>query len=305
VPRPAAIGRAARQESWPSYRSCQDLTGSTQCLLCEQLAGDARQRPWRSQLGRSVKQKTVPQRAAFHRTVINPAPKCSSRALRVNAVRATKCLPSPILGCDGGTSAVTAAMCSVRASPQVPPRPCRPAASGFAHREVSLRSCSIAGVASKRSFQRHLARHASTELIPANRVAQSELAPLNRAAPLPASRCCGVLRTAAARPACSRRNADPACTRGALHCRIADACASGIARRRWKSGAARLPRRVPPSAFAKWRSSWNVSCRLTHVVGVSSYSPRQRQGSDAEADFRRAAPAAANRQVEHALIEYK
>jgi hypothetical protein len=53
------------------------------------------------------------------------------------------------------------------------------------------------------------------------------------------------------------------------------------------------------------RSSWNVSCRLTHVGRISSYSPRRRQGSDAKADFRRAAPAVANRQVEHALIEYK
>jgi hypothetical protein len=44
---------------------------------------------------------------------------------------------------------------------------------------------------------------------------------------------------------------------------------------------------------------------LTHVIRVSSYSPRRRQGSDAEADFRRAAPAAPNRRVEHALIEYK
>jgi hypothetical protein len=66
-----------------------------------------------------------------------------------------------------------------------------------------------------------------------------------------------------------------------------------------------MPRRVPPSAFEQLRSSWNVSCRLTRVVRVSSYSPRRRQGRDAEADFRRAAPAAANRQVEHAVIEYK
>ena len=104
----------------------------------------------------------------------------------------------------GITSAVTAAMCFVRAPPQVPPRACRPAASGFAHREVSLRSCSVAGVASKHYFQRHLARHASTALIPANRIAQSKLALLNRSAPLPASRCCGVLRTAAA-PATGQR----------------------------------------------------------------------------------------------------
>jgi hypothetical protein len=34
---------------------------------------------------------------------------------------------------------------------------------------------------------------------------------------------------------------------------------------------------------------------------VSSYAPRRRQGSDAEADFRRAAPAAASRQVERAF----
>jgi hypothetical protein len=34
---------------------------------------------------------------------------------------------------------------------------------------------------------------------------------------------------------------------------------------------------------------------------VSSYAPRRRQESDAEADFRRAAPAAASRQVERAF----
>jgi hypothetical protein len=65
-----------------------------------------------------------------------------------------------------------------------------------------------------------------------------------------------------------------------------------------------LPSRVS-ATFEQLRSSWNVSCRLTHVVQISSYSPRQRQGSDAKTDFRRAAPAAANRQVEHALVEYK
>ena len=190
---------------------------------------------------------------------------------------------------------MTAAMCSVRESPRVPPRACRPAASGFAHREVSLRSCPIAGVASKRYFQRHLARHAPTELIPANRIAQTELATLNRSAPLPASQYCGVLRTAAARPVCSRRNAAPVYTRGALDLPDRRRLRKRHTRRRWKSGAARLPRRVPPSAFEQLRSSWNVSCRLTHVVRVSSYSPRWRQGIDAEADFRRAAPAAANR----------
>ena len=38
------------------------------------------------------------------------------------------------------------------------------------------------------------------------------------------------------------------------------------ARRRWKSGGARMPRRVPPSAFEWPRSSSNVSCRLAHVA---------------------------------------
>ena len=57
-------------------------------------------------------------------------------------------------------------------------------------------------------------------------------------------------------------------------------------------------RGIPP-AFA-WRSS---GCRtferflpaLAHVVRVSSYALRPRQESDAEADFRRAAPAAVSR----------
>jgi hypothetical protein len=42
-------------------------------------------------------------------------------------------------------------------------------------------------------------------------------------------------------------------------------------------------------------AAWHMSLR------VSSYALRRRQVSDAEADFRRAAPAAAIRQVEHAL----
>ena len=42
-------------------------------------------------------------------------------------------------------------------------------------------------------------------------------------------------------------------------------------------------------------NSSNVSCRLAHVVRVSSYALRPRQESDAEADFRRAAPAAVSR----------
>jgi hypothetical protein len=67
------------------------------------------------------------------------------------------------------------------------------------------------------------------------------------------------------------------------------------ANRRWKSGGARIPRRVPPSAFEWLRNSSNVSCRLAHVVRVSSYALRPRQESDAEADFRRAAPAAVSR----------
>jgi hypothetical protein len=95
------------------------------------------------------------------------------------------------------------------------------------------------------------------------------------------------------------------CIRGALDLPDRRRLRKRHASQRWKSGAARIPRRVPRSAFEKLRSSWNVSCRLTRVVRISSYSPRRRQGSDAEADFRRAAPAAANRQVEHALIEDK
>ena len=38
------------------------------------------------------------------------------------------------------------------------------------------------------------------------------------------------------------------------------------ARRRWKSGGARIPRRVPRSAFEWLRNSSNVSCRLAHVA---------------------------------------
>ena len=121
------------------------------------------------------------------------------------------------------------------------------AASGSAHREVSLRSCSVAGVASMRYFQRHLARRAPTELIPGNRIARNELAPLNRSAPLPASRCCGVLRTAAARPACSRRNRDPACARGVVALPDRRRLRKRPASRRWKIYRGSTRRAMSPS----------------------------------------------------------
>ena len=164
---------------------------------------------------------------------------------------------------------------------------------------MSLCSRSVAGAASRRYFDRHLARHAPTELIPASRIAQTELAPLNRPAPLPASRCCGVLRTAAVRPACSRRSADSSLEARSTcrdRCRLRKRHTS----RRWKSGAARIPRRVPPvrsssrEAGRTFLAAWHMPLR------VSSYALRRRQGSDAEADFRRVAPAAASRQAERA-----
>jgi hypothetical protein len=48
------------------------------------------------------------------------------------------------------------------------------------------------------------------------------------------------------------------------------------------------------SGYATW----------AHVAGVSAYALRPRQGSDAKADFRRSAPAAASRQVRHASDQY-
>jgi hypothetical protein len=64
-----------------------------------------------------------------------------------------------------------------------------------------------------------------------------------------------------------------------------------------------MPRRVPPSAFEERRSSSNVSCRLAHVVASQLLRAALASGQRAEDDFRRAAPAAASRQVEHALNE--
>jgi hypothetical protein len=168
-------------------------------------------------------------------------------------------------------------------------------ASGSAHREVSLRSYSVAGGASKRYFERHLARHAPTALIPTNRITQNELAPLNRSAPLPAF---ALSRRA---PNGRRRPTSPRPRQ--LHMeRCTDvpgaaACASTTSWRSRKLGGARFPRRVPPNAFVLSRSSSGASCRLTHGHRVSCYSPCERQGTESEPDFRCAAPAAATRLV--------
>jgi hypothetical protein len=111
----------------------------------------------------------------------------------------------------------------------------------------------------------------------------------------------GMLRTAAAGPACSRRNPYRLRLKSVLDLPDRCRCASGTqteggnrAQRRFRGEF--LPvrssgRETAPTFLAAWHMS----------VRVSSYSPRRQQGSDAETDFRRAAPAAANRQVEHAL----
>ncbi len=78
------------------------------------------------------------------------------------------------------------------------PRGCRPAASGFARREVSLRSSPAAPAASNGWLLRHPSRPAPPWLIRSVRIARSGLAAMNRCAPLPAPRDRGVLRTAAA-----------------------------------------------------------------------------------------------------------
>ena len=72
-------------------------------------------------------------------------------------------------------------------------------------------------------------------------------------------------------PNARRRPTSPRPHRGSLEfgtpmCRIAAACASASTRRSGKSGVARVPRRVPPSAFQWRRVSSDASCRLTHVA---------------------------------------
>ena len=76
----------------------------------------------------------------------------------------------------------------------------------------------------------------------------------------------GMLRTAATRPACSRQNAESVSCRGGLDLPDRRRLRKRHANRRWKSGGARMPRRVPRTAFEWLRSSSNVSCRLAHVV---------------------------------------
>ena len=157
-------------------------------------------------------------------------------------------------------------------SSRVPPRACRSAASGSACRKN-------AATAYRPPHARGDSQpHAVSQACAAICVRLRRHAPNGR---LPS----GMLATEH-RPECALE----ACST----CRIADA-RKRHASRRWKSGGARIPRRVPPSAFECPRSSSNVSCRLAHVVRVSSYALRRRQESDAEADFRRAAPAPASR----------
>jgi hypothetical protein len=83
-------------------------------------------------------------------------------------------------------------------------------------------------------------------------------------------------------------------------CRIADACASGTRAARGNRaergfrGAFRAVRSSCREEARTFLAAWHMSLR------VSSYALRRQQGSDAETDFRRAAPAAASRQVERA-----
>ena len=88
--------------------------------------------------------------------------------------------------------------------------------------------------------------------------------------------------------------------RGGSTCWIAAACASGMQ----AAGGNRAEREFR-GEFLPVRSSGREPSRTFHAawhmwLRVSSYSLRERQGNDAETDFRRAAPAAASRQVESA-----
>jgi hypothetical protein len=105
----------------------------------------------------------------------------------------------------------------------------------------------------------------------------------------------GMLRTAAAGRH-ARSGTDRECALEAWStCRIAAACASGTRaeggnRAEREVRGAFLPvRSSGPEAARTFLAAWHMSLR------VSSYAPCRRQNSDAEADFRRAAPAAADR----------
>jgi hypothetical protein len=151
-------------------------------------------------------------------------------------------------------------------------------------------------VASRWSHPRHPSRPAPPWLVRWSRIARCELAPLNRCAPLPAARCDGGLRTAAAgRHPRDRGRTDSA---GALDVPDRAACASARTLRSRKSGKASLPRRVSSvrsscHEFARTvRAAWHMRPR------GSGYSTRERKSPDAKTDFRRAAPAAPRRHVE-------
>ena len=126
---------------------------------------------------------------------------------------------------------------------RVPARACRPTASGSCMPEKrcsGLSSCTRAwgpptprGVAGLRSIFRAIAKACSERPLPVRHAHAGTL---------------------------------PTCVQGVLdlpaRCRLRKRHAS----RRWKSGGARVPRRVPPSAFEWPRSSSNASCRLVHIV---------------------------------------
>jgi hypothetical protein len=92
----------------------------------------------------------------------------------------------------------------------------------------------------------------------------------------------GMLRTAAARPARSRRNADPRAPKAGPTCRIAAACASGIqaeggnrAEQEFRGAfrAVRSSSREPARTFL-------AACHMS--LQVSSYAPRRATGERRE-----------------------
>jgi hypothetical protein len=171
---------------------------------------------------------------------------------------------------------------------RVPARACRPTASGFACRKNA----------------------APADIVLHTRVGTPNPTRRRRPAQHFSRDHDGMLRTAAARPARSRRNADQVWARGGFDLLDRWRLRKRHTRRRWKSGEAKIPRRVPPSAFEWPRSSSKASCRLAHVVtsqllrAARATGERRggrfppfdgAQGAPSVVEGRRAAPAAASR----------